>query len=249
MPRKPLIAIVSAALLAVPSLAVAGGPPVNPGHSAEGTRAPSGDRPGRPARSERACRHQGEGIRTALPGGEQEARRRSAGNAVQPVRHRHGKAGDRRDQQPRAGMREAQQEARRGPEGHAVQQVRRGRGEAPRRVRLRRAPERRYTRSVAGRWGRPGAAVRGHLPVRQGRRSRRRQRSSGRCAAGLRGARGPEASIPATPLRTELAPHGGAEGAPVNPPAGVPGPRMARVFPRPATPSSPRRRAPRPPIR
>ncbi len=36
MPKKPLIAIVSAALLAVPSLAVAGGPPVNPGHSAEG---------------------------------------------------------------------------------------------------------------------------------------------------------------------------------------------------------------------
>ena len=35
MSKKPLIAIVSAALLAAPTLAVAGGPPVNPGHSAE----------------------------------------------------------------------------------------------------------------------------------------------------------------------------------------------------------------------
>ena len=36
MPRKPLIVIASAALLAAPSLAVAGGPPVNPGNSAQG---------------------------------------------------------------------------------------------------------------------------------------------------------------------------------------------------------------------
>ena len=36
MPGKPLIAIVSAVLFAAPSLAVAGGPPVNPGNSAQG---------------------------------------------------------------------------------------------------------------------------------------------------------------------------------------------------------------------
>jgi len=36
MPRKPLIVIASAALFAAPSLAVAGGPPVNPGNSAQG---------------------------------------------------------------------------------------------------------------------------------------------------------------------------------------------------------------------
>jgi hypothetical protein len=36
MPRKRLIAIAGAALLAAPSLAVAVGPPVNPGNSAQG---------------------------------------------------------------------------------------------------------------------------------------------------------------------------------------------------------------------
>ena len=36
MPRKRLIAIVSAALLAVPSFAAAAGPPTNPGNSAAG---------------------------------------------------------------------------------------------------------------------------------------------------------------------------------------------------------------------
>jgi len=36
MPRKSLIAIATAALFAAPSLAAAGGPPVNPGNSAQG---------------------------------------------------------------------------------------------------------------------------------------------------------------------------------------------------------------------
>ena len=109
---RSVAAFATVALLAVPSAAVAVGPPTDPGagHRPAGTPTPpaspskdhptaasnpgtdAGDTPGRG----RARQRQGEGIREAVPGREQEARRGREGNGLQPMRDGDGQGRDRR---------------------------------------------------------------------------------------------------------------------------------------------------------